>query len=84
MAVFFIALFSQVIGPNTSALAKILYASTALIIDMAWYVLVVWMVTRPAWLAVLQQRAWLLERLFGVILIALAARLVAETLGGRL
>lgn len=81
IAVFFIALFSQVIGPETSLLARLGYATTAMVIDAGWYLLVAWLFSRPVWLPRLQARAVWLERLFGVILLALAARLIWQTLG---
>ena len=80
IAVFFIALFSQVIGPDTGTPARLLYAGTAWIIDTAWYVLVAWMFSQPRWLDWLRRRSIWFERLFGVILLALALRLVMETL----
>jgi threonine/homoserine/homoserine lactone efflux protein len=81
VAVFFIALFSQVIGSETSWLARMGYASTAMIIDMAWYLLVAWVFSRPGWIERLQENAIWFERLFGVVLLGLGAKLVLETLG---
>jgi len=75
IAVFFIALFSQVVGTDTSVLAKIGYASTAMIIDGLWYVIVAWLFSNPRWLKQLQAKAVWLDRLFGVVLIGLASKL---------
>jgi threonine/homoserine/homoserine lactone efflux protein len=80
IAVFFIALFSQVIGSDTTWLEKLAYASTAMIIDMGWYIIVAWSFSNPRWLGRLQDNVVWLERLFGVILIALAVRLLAGEL----
>lgn len=80
IAVFFIALFSQVIGPDTSLPARLAYAATAMVIDAGWYLLVAWLASNPAWLPRLQARSAWIERLFGAILLALAARLLWETL----
>jgi len=77
VAVFFIAMFSQVIGSETTAIEKIAYAATALFIDMGWYVIVAWSFSNPRWLGRLQKNQVWLERLFGVVLIALAIRLLA-------
>ena len=77
VAVFFIALFSQVIGSETTWLEKLAYAATALFIDMAWYMIVAWSFSNPRWLGYLQRNVVWLERVFGVILIALALRLMA-------
>ena len=40
VAVFFIAMFSQVIGSETTGLEKLAFAATALFIDQAWYMIV--------------------------------------------
>ena len=77
VAVFFVAMFSQVIGSETSWLEKLAYAATALFIDMGWYMIVAWSFSNPRWLGRLQQNVVWLERLFGVVLIALAVRLLA-------
>jgi len=77
VAVFFIALFSQVIGSETSWLEKLVYAATAMFIDMGWYVIVALSFSNPRWLGRLQRNVVWLERAFGVVLIALAIRLLA-------
>lgn len=77
VAVFFIALFSQVIGSETTWLEKLAFTATALFIDMAWYMIVAWSFSNPRWLGVLQKNVVWLERLFGVVLIALALRILA-------
>ena len=80
IAVFFIALFSQVIGPETPLFARLGYASTAWIMDTAWYLIVAWLFSNPRWLGMLQRKTIWFERLFGIILLALAARLFLETM----
>lgn len=80
IAVFFIALFSQVIGPSSPWLERGLYAGTAWFIDTSWYVLVAFMVTQPKWLNTLQKHTVWFDRTFGAILLLLAAKLVVETL----
>lgn len=79
IAVFLIALFSQVVGSDTSWLERGIYAATAWLIDMLWYLLVAWLFSSPRWLTALQRNAVWFERAFGVVLLALAARLVLET-----
>ena len=80
IAIWFIALFSQVIGPDTSLPERSAYAATAWFIDTAWYLLVAWLFSSPLWIHRLQAKTLWFERLFGVILLALAGRLVIETL----
>jgi threonine/homoserine/homoserine lactone efflux protein len=80
IAVFFIALFSQVTGSDTPWIARALYAGTAWFIDTAWYLLVAWLFSTPRWLERLRRNAVWFERLFGLVLLGLAGRLVWETL----
>jgi len=80
VAVFFIALFSQVIGPDTGLVARSGYAATAWFIDSAWYLIVAWLFSTPKWLGILQHHSVWFERLFGVILLALATRLLLQSL----
>ena len=82
VAVFFIALFSQVIGSETTLLERLAYAMTAMTIDMAWYMVVAWSFSNPRWLARLQKNVVWIERVFGLVLITLAARLLAGALAG--
>lgn len=82
IAVFFIALFAQVIGSETAWAARALYAGTAWFTDTAWYLLVAWLFSTPRWLAWLRRNAVWFERLFGLILLGLAGRLVWEALVG--
>ena len=77
IAVFFIAMFSQVIGDETSWLEKSAFAATAMFIDMGWYLIVAMSFSYSRWLGWLQQNVVWLERTFGLILIALAIRLLA-------
>jgi threonine/homoserine/homoserine lactone efflux protein len=80
VAVFFIALFSQIIGPDTTWLEKGIYVGTAWFLDAAWYLLVAIMVSHPLWLGALRKHGVWFDRAFGVILLALAAKLVFDTL----
>ncbi len=78
IAVFLIALFSQVVGTHTSLIGKFVYASTAMIIDGGWYILVAWLFSNERWLNQLQRKAVWLDRIFGVVLIGLAGKLAIE------
>jgi len=80
IAVFFIAIFSQVISTDTTVLGKIIYASTAMIIDGGWYVIVAWVFSNERWLEKLKRNAVWLDRCFGLILLGLAVQLVLEML----
>ncbi|WP_404367362.1 LysE family translocator [Marinobacter sp.] len=76
IAVFFLALFSQVVGTETTLVAKMGYAATAMVIDGGWYLFVTWMFSSPRWLHLLRQKGVWFERIFGAVLVGLAGRLV--------
>lgn len=80
IAVFFIALFSQVIGTETSWLARFVYAGTAWFLDTLWYLIVAWLFSTPLWFERLQKNAIWLDRIFGIILLALGIKLLLATL----
>lgn len=82
VAVFFVALFSQLVGVNTGLAAKTGYAATAMVIDAGWYLSVAWLFSAPRWLARLQAHGVWFERIFGVILVGLAGQLVLGIVGG--
>jgi threonine/homoserine/homoserine lactone efflux protein len=77
-ALFFFALFSQVIDPATPLAGKLGYAATAMVIDMGWYVSVAWLFSRPRWLGKLERYSLWFERLFGVVLLTVAAGILLE------
>lgn len=75
-AIFFLALFSQFISAETTVAGKLLYSFTALVVDMGWYVSVAWLFSRPRWLCWLQRYSLWLERIFAIILIGFAIKLL--------
>lgn len=83
IAIFFLALFSQVVGTDTGLLAKFGYAATAMVIDGGWYLFVTWLFSNPRWLSLLRQKAIWFERLFGAVLLGLASHLVVGILSGK-
>lgn len=77
LILFFIALLSQFVTPEMSLAAKALVVLTAMVIDGGWYVLVAVGLSHSRVLPWLQARAHWLNRLTGVLLLALALRVVA-------
>ena len=69
-----IALFSQFVRPEAGMGEKVIMALTAGVIDALWYALVALALSHSAILERLRARARALDRLFGLILIALAIR----------
>jgi threonine/homoserine/homoserine lactone efflux protein len=78
LAVFMLALFSQFLSPAYGALELTLMVATAGIIDGCWYTLVAVLLTRPAWLDALRYRAGLIDRIFGLVITALAMYILAD------
>ncbi len=74
IALFFLALFSQFVRPEAGITEKIIMALTAGVIDAIWYIVVALVLSQSRLLAWLRSRALVLDRVFGVILIALAIR----------
>ena len=72
IAVFFAALFSQFIQPQTTLTEKLIIAATAALIDALWYVLVAISLSRLAFTQRFQGQASLLNKVFGAILVVLS------------
>lgn len=81
LAVFMLALFSQFLEPGFGLREKGLMALTVGVTDAVWYALVVSLLALPGFLDRLQRAAPLIDRCFGVILIALAVSVLAAGLG---
>ena len=73
VAVFFAALFSQFIQLAATLKTQLMIAITAAVIDALWYTVVAMLLSRPAWSGRFMQHGGLLDRGFGMILIALSA-----------
>ena len=80
LIIFFVALLSQFVTPEMSLLAKAIIVATAIIIDGGWYVLVAVGLSHSRVLPWLQRHAHWINRLTGVLLIALALRVAAGTI----
>lgn len=77
LILFFIALLSQFVTPDMSLAARAIIVLTAMIIDGGWYVLVAVSLSHSRVLPWLQARAHWINRATGVLLLALALRVVA-------
>ena len=77
LIIFFVALLSQFVTPEMSLLAKAIIVATAIIIDGGWYVLVAVGLSHSRVLPWLQRHAHWINRMTGVLLIALALRVAA-------
>ncbi|MEQ6916364.1 LysE family translocator [Halomonas aquatica] len=77
LILFFIALLSQFVTPEMSLAAKLVVVLTAMVIDGGWYVLVAVGLSHSRVLPWLQAGPHWLNRITGVLLLALALRVVA-------
>ncbi len=75
LAIFFLALFSQFLDPDAGLGAKALMVLTMGIIDAAWYCVIAMLVGHPGLLPKLQASRRIIDRVFGVLLLALALRI---------
>ena len=74
IAVFFLALFSQFVSPDAGWAEKGILTATAGGIDALWYVLVAIALSRSGVLERLRARAVIIDRVTGVVLVAVAVR----------
>lgn len=82
LILFFIALFSQFVTPEMSLAAKVIIVLTAVLIDGGWYVLVALGLSHSRVLPWLQLHAHWIHRITGVLLLALALRVMMGPLAG--
>ena len=76
LAIFFLALFSQFLDVDATLMTKVIMVLTMGVIDASWYCGVSLLLAQPAILPRLQQAEPVINRLFGIILIGLAIRIV--------
>ncbi|GIU31833.1 LysE family translocator [Shewanella schlegeliana] len=73
---FFLALFSQFVMVADSLTGKALIVLTPLVVDGLWYTLIALILSHSAVLPKLREKAALIDKLSGVVLILLAIRVV--------
>ncbi len=73
---FFLALFSAVVSVDTPTTIKAGYGLYMVVTTMAWFCFFSWMCTSARFLSWIKQYRYLIDRFMGVILIALAIKLV--------
>jgi len=76
LAVFFVALFSQFVGPGSAPSERLVLVMTPAGIDTLWHVLVVLLVSQSRVLSWLRSHVRWLNRAMGVALILLGLRIV--------
>lgn len=75
-SLFFLAVFSQVVSPQTSFFMKSLYASEMVLMTILWFSLVAWTVDKKTVRNIyLRTKHWI-DRSMGVVLAALGLRLL--------
>ena len=76
IALFFIALFSQFVAVGHEFTGKAVIVVTPFVVDGLWYTFITFLLSSPIILDKLRSRAVLIDRLSGVVLLLLAARVV--------
>lgn len=79
IAIFFIALFSQFVALANGPSSQAIIVATPLIVDGLWYTLITFMLSSPKLIDKLKDRAVLIDRVSGAVLILLALRVVWMT-----
>ncbi|RUO81271.1 lysine transporter LysE [Idiomarina tyrosinivorans] len=75
---FFLALFTTIISPQTPLVVKMGYGAYLTVATAAWFLTLSWILTHKRWFAVLWRNSHWLDRVMGVLLILLAGRLLVE------
>lgn len=75
LMIFFLALFSQFVGEQTSVQQKMIMVSTVGGIDMIWYLLVVFLLSKGSSIQKLKKRQRLVDLITGFVFILLALRI---------
>lgn len=76
LAVFFIALFSQFVSSGQTLMDQLIMLATAAGIDGLWYCIVAVVLSHSKWIGVLQSKSALIDKISGVVFIALAVRVI--------
>jgi threonine/homoserine/homoserine lactone efflux protein len=74
---FFLALFSQFVLAASSLSGQLIIVATPLIVDGLWYTLIAMILSHSALLPKLRSKSALIDKISGVILIALAVKVIA-------
>ena len=82
VTLFFLALFTQVIEPETSSSLKALYGGTIIAISLTWFSLLAMVVGHEAVRARLRATSHWIERIAGGLFIALGVRLIFAKAAG--
>lgn len=81
LAVFMLALFAQFLKPEFGWAEKSVMVATVGITDACWYALVATLIAQPKFLTMLRRNSKILDRLFGVVLVLLAASVLLSAAG---
>lgn len=73
---FFTALFSQFVSIGSDFYSKAIVVTTPYLVDGAWYTFIVLMLSSPIVLNKMREKAMLIDRLSGLVLLCLALRVV--------
>ncbi|AXQ14872.1 lysine transporter LysE [Shewanella algae] len=77
---FFLALFSQFVAAADSLLGRGIIVLTPMLVDGLWYTLIAFLLSQPKVLPKLREKAQLIDRLSGLVLILLAGRVIYSLL----
>lgn len=76
LAIFFMALFSQFVSPEAAWVERAIMVATAGCIDILWYTIIACAFSHSALVDTLKRNSIWLDRIFGVLLLAVAIRIM--------
>lgn len=76
IAIFFLALFSQFVDPDSALTTKLVYSMTAAVIDAAWYIFIAVAVSHSVFAERLRHYSVYLDKILAVLLVGIGIRLL--------
>ncbi|ODN42109.1 lysine transporter LysE [Piscirickettsia litoralis] len=80
LALFFLALFSQFVSLGHELSSQLIIIATPTLVDGLWYTLIAFILSNPKVLKTLGNKALLIDRLSGIVLILLAGVFIISTI----
>ncbi|OAJ34151.1 LysE family translocator [Piscirickettsia salmonis] len=80
LALFFLALFSQFISVGHQLSSQVIIVATPTLVDGLWYTLIAFILSNPKVLSILKNKAQLIDRLSGIVLLLLASVFIISTI----
>jgi len=76
VTLFFLVLFTQVVSTKTPLQIRMVYGLEMVLVTAAWFILVAWLINRPAFRRGYERASWAVDGILGLVLLALVVKIV--------